>query len=433
MELLEYALKKVKEAEVYEVNAKETSVLFSANKLKEIKTNFSQGVALRIINKGKIGFASTTNLKDKEKILSSAISSSFFGEKAKFKFPKINKATAVNINNPKIEKLSSEDMIEIAKECLQKIRDKRQDAYSDIQVGKEIKVTKILNSEGFDKSYHKTTFLISLFCLITKKNGLLPVYEIYASTECSPDISLLVQKILQKIKYSEKETNISSQKIPAIFSPKAILSLLEPLKLGINGKLVQKGISPLTQKIGKKIFSQSLTIYDDSTLVGGVHTSPFDDEGMPATKNIIIQKGCLKNILCDLQTSSLLGLPPTSSARRRSISSLPSPDTTNIIIDKGETSIKEMIKELKCGILVDQLIGWGANPLSGEFSGNIELGFNIEKGKITSRIKNGMISGNIYSDFNKILAISREQELTFGANLLPYILIEGASVSGKRS
>lgn len=432
MELLSYALKKVKSAEVYEISTEETSVLFSANKLKEIKTTFSQGIALRVISNGKIGFASTTNLKNKEKILSSAIASSEFGEVAKFEFPPQSNPNNVDIYDKKIENLSFNDMIKLAKDLIKKIREKNCKIHIDAHVGKEIRHIKIMNSSGMANAYSKTTFVVSLSCLLTKKDGLLQIWEASASCSFQPDILQLADKVIQKIDWSNKEIDTPTKKITCIFAPKSVPSLLEPLRLAVNGKLIQKNISPLVGKINEKLFSSCLNIHDDATIPSFIKSSPFDDEGVPSRRNTIIKNGYLKNILCDLQTASLLGIMPSSSGRRRSISSLPSPDVANIVIEGKDISVDKMIKDIKEGILIDQLIGWAGNPLAGEFSGNVELGFKIERGEITSRVKNCVISGNVYHNLNCISNLSKEREIILGTLVSPYIQIEDVSISGKK-
>jgi PmbA protein len=240
----------------------------------------------------------------------------------------------------------------------------------------------------------------------------------------------VLKKIKEKNYNSFKNINLNTGTYPVIFTPKSLSSILPSLVMALNGRSVEKKISPLFNSEAKKILPSSFTLVDSGILDGALNSSPFDDEGIKSKENLLIEKGVLKNFILDLYTASKLKKKPTSNGRR-SFSSLPSPSPNTLIVKEGKTSLSSILKKEKRLILIDQLIGWAGNPLSGEFSGNCELAFLVENGKIKGRVKNIVVSGNIYNHFQKITAISKEKEFFGSSYYLPYIAVKNIPIAGE--
>ena len=117
---------------------------------------------------------------------------------------------------------------------------------------------------------------------------------------------------------------------------------------------------------------------------------------------------------------------------QRDFSTQPQPATTNLSIAPGRKTLAEIVKSIDRGIIVHDLLGAGqSNLLAGDFSANIGLGFKIEKGRVTGRVKDAMVAGNVYDLLkNQLAAISKETEWQ-GANLTPAMLFDGVSVAAK--
>jgi len=124
-----------------------------------------------------------------------------------------------------------------------------------------------------------------------------------------------------------------------------------------------------------------------------------------------------------------MGTESTSSGAR-GYGSLPSPATSNFIVKEGKVPLQEMVKDIKEGIVVDQVIGSGqSNVLMGEFSVNLDLGYKVENGKIKGRVKDVMISGNSYTMLNNILALGSESRF-IGSTRTPPIYFKEISIAG---
>ena len=137
------------------------------------------------------------------------------------------------------------------------------------------------------------------------------------------------------------------------------------------------------------------------------------------------------SFLYDLQTAALAGTKSTGSGRR-SRGGLPTPSPGAFIITPGNTSLDEMVEDIKEGLVVEQLMGAGqGNILGGDFSGNVLLGFKVENGKIVGRVKDTMVSGNIYQLLNEITAIGSDAKWVGGFLNTPSIYCPSVSVASK--
>ncbi|MEO0278560.1 MAG: metallopeptidase TldD-related protein, partial [candidate division WOR-3 bacterium] len=152
----------------------------------------------------------------------------------------------------------------------------------------------------------------------------------------------------------------------------------------------------------------------------------------------IISNGFLKNFLFDLDTAADMNKLTTGNGKRGSFSNMPSPAFHNFYVKEGDKPIETIIKEQKQAIFFIFPIGGGqSNLLMGDYSLNVGLGYLIENGEIVGRIKDTMISGNIYEDFQRVLEISKESQYVpsfFGGSTffkLPHILVENVSVTTK--
>ena len=417
--ILEKALCEAEEAEVYREEFQNTTVSFQSNRLKSLDNSFGEGIGLRVIKNGKIGFSSITNKEDADFLVKSAISSSSIGENAFFKFPPSpSKIPRVKCFDPDILSLPVEKMIDEGERTIKAILKEFPHLQCEAEIDKTIVKISILNSAGLSFSYKKTFYSFFIYAFQAQEGDFLGVGEENSSCKYHDWSEILVQKIVDKIKLSQKRATIEKGVYPVIFTSKAMPAIFSPLKRGINGKFVHKKVSPLFLKLNQKIVSPDLTIVDDATFPYARASSPVDGEGVPSRKTFIIENGVLKNFIYDLQTAGLMKTKTTANAAR-DYDSLPSPSTTNFIISPGEFSLEEMIKDIKEGLIVDQVIGAGqSNVLMGEFSVNLDLGFKVENGKIKGRIKDVMATGNVYELLSNIRGIGKEA-IFVGSNYTP--------------
>jgi predicted Zn-dependent protease len=196
-----------------------------------------------------------------------------------------------------------------------------------------------------------------------------------------------------------------------------------------------------------------LTIYDDGLYDYGLGSSPFDDEGTPHSKTILIENGIHKNFLYDAMYSSALNVDSTGNGEKLPTFSLaftrvdqkylmlPSVQPTNIVVKPGEMSLDEMIASTKEGIYLEQLSSSSPNSLTTSFGSEIRNAYAIEKGELSTPLKGGQINGFLFDSLdakgqrvkgllNQISGISRENQIS-GRCITPYIRFEDVQVAGK--
>ncbi len=418
-----------KEAEVYQEKDEIATVNFQSNRLKSIDTSFQNGTGLRIINNGKIGFSSTTNLNDFTSLIRSAFTSAQFGQKALFQFPSFGRINPVDCFDSQVPSLKVEDMIEEGERVIELILKEAPHFECEVEAEKAVSEVAILNSQGFKYSYRKSLYAFSICIFLAEEGNFLEIEEREANCQYHDYSTSLARRIIQQAELAKKSAKISPGNYPVIFTSKAMPIIFQALKIGINGKMVQKKISPLLFKLEKPIVSPFINITDDATFPYGISSSSIDGEGMPSHPTPIIREGVLKNFIYDLQTAAILEAKSTANGDRE-YDSLPSPSTTNFLVDEGKMSLEEMIADIKEGIIVDQVIGSGqGNVLMGEFSVNLDLGYKIERGKVVGRVKDVMVSGNSYDLLNRVVGIGRTSRFV-GSTKTPPFYFSQISVSG---
>lgn len=434
--LLQQACKKIDSAELFKVKSKTIPVNFEVNRLKSIDISESEGKALRVINKGKIGFSSFTGNEDFDLMVEKAAATSEFGSTASFDFPEKTKRSGkekINIYDKKVVDKSIEEMIKVGESIVEGLKDFNQKLRCDVTILKDYSEVEYLNSRGGNFSYSKTAIAYSIMAQQIENQDMLMIYSSLESGKDNLDAEKLTSEIIENLEWGEKIVPIESGKMPVIFTPKAALVLILPIISGLNGKMVLKKISPLAAQQNKKLWSDLLTLYSDGTIDFASGSAPFDDEGVEMKRVSLIEKGEIKNFYYDLKTAGMAGVESTGNGLRAGLQSEPVPSISNLVMGEGEVSFKEMIKDIKEGIVIDQVLGLGqGNIISGAFSNNVQLGYKIEKGKIVGRVKDVMIAGNAIEELKNIVALGDKSKWISGKYKFPHIYLKSLSVSAKK-
>ena len=155
--------------------------------------------------------------------------------------------------------------------------------------------------------------------------------------------------------------------VPIVFDPMVATSILEHIFEGVNGDSVYRGASFLAGKLGQKIAGDNVTIIDDGTMPGGFGTSPFDGEGVPTRRTVVIENGVLNSYLLNTYTAKKLGLKTTGNASR-GLAGTPGIGPGNYFLQPGARTPKQLISEIKEGLYVTEFLGHGANLVTGDYS-----------------------------------------------------------------
>lgn len=221
---------------------------------------------------------------------------------------------------------------------------------------------------------------------------------------------------------------VKTAEVPVIFDSFTAPSLLGQIASCVSGYTVYREASFLASKLGQKIAVDGVTLIDDGRRPGGLGSKPFDGEGLPTRRNVIVQDGVLKTWLLDSYSGRKLGLPSTGNASRGAGSG-PGVGTTNLWLEPGALSLDEIIASTKRGLLVTELIGMGFNPTTGDYSRGAS-GIWIENGELAFPVEEITIAGNLATMLTQIDAIGSEL-VWRGRVASPPIRISRMTVAGE--
>lgn len=427
--IIDRALERAQGAQVTILTRETSGVDFENDRLKSAESSQRTQIDLKVILDGKVGLSSTTDPGDVQGVVERALEAAQFGSQAHFQIPTPQELKDVEIFDPALLALDKPEMIRAGQEMIEMIKSYNPDILVNATISKHVSTFEYANSNGASYSADQTDYSIGSEGQLVRDTDILFAGRGLGQKRLDPASEEIASQVIELFQYSEDTAPIESGEYPVIFIPKGLSLLLFSLYLAADGKNVFLGASPLRDKLGEQIADRRLTIIDDPLIEFGPASSAFDNEGTARQVTPIIEKGILKNFIYDLDTAAKAGADPTGHGDNRS--------WTNTIIESGDVSIAEMIKGIDEGLLVKSFLGSGAgNPINGEFSVNVFLGFKIERGEIVGRVKDIMLAGNAFSAFKHITAISKEREWVSGPysylnGLFPYIQVDRLSITAR--
>src|SRR5438046_1798254 len=184
---------------------------------------------------------------------------------------------------------------------------------------------------------------------------------------------------------------VKTQQVPVIFDPLVATSILEHIFEGVNGDSVYRGASFLAGKLGQAIASANVTVIDDGTMRGGFGTSPFDGEGVPTRRTVVVDKGVLKSYLLNTYTARKLGLQTTGNAWR-GLAGTPGIGAGNFFLQPGTRPAQDIIKDVKQGLYVTGFLGSSVSLVTGDYSRGAS-GLWISGGELTYPVEEITVDG----------------------------------------
>jgi PmbA protein len=417
-------------AEAYYLSTEDTPIEFENNRLKSLQTKAQQGVALRVIVNGKIGFASSTDLSRLDELVAAAVQTAEIGEIADFEFASDSSQNQLVQADQPTDRLSTDHLVTVGDRLISQVRDYNPDILVSVDFHVRSVRTAIATSLGVIAENQRRTISATLGGNLVQGEDFLQAYAYEVVGTGEPDYDKILQKVKQKYQWAERSASISSGVFPVLFTPSAVAGVIGGLfDTVLSGQVVTQQASPLADKIGQTLFDQRLHIFEDPTL--GILATAFDDEGTPTTTKSFIKDGKVEGFYWDRRWAARAGRQSTGNGFRGGLSR-PSPDTVNLAIAAGQTPYADLIASMKEGIIVDQVLGAGqSNQLAGEFSVNLDLGYKVENGEIVGRVKNTMVAGSIFEAFQNLGDLSSETEWIGAGALMPAILFTKLGVSSR--
>jgi PmbA protein len=428
-QILKLASQRASAAEVYYLSSQDTPIEFENNRLKSLQTKALQGVALRLIYQGKIGFASSTDLTRLSDLVDAAVQTAEIGDPAEFELASdfhFTTSQQTTYTPP-----PTQELVETGKNLIEKVRDYNPDIMVDVGFHVRSGTVKIATTR--DVYAEKSSQIVSgtIAGNLVRGEDFMQAYSYDVARDRPLDTENILQQLLEKYRLAENPASIASGSYPVLFTPNSAASTLGGLfDTILSGQAVVQKASPLADKIGETLFDERFTFFEDPTL--GPSACPFDDEGTPTTRKVLIDKGTVTGFYWDRRWAARGGVESTGNGFRGGLSR-PSPDLTNFCIAPGNTPTRELIASIDEGLIVEQVLGAGqSNQLAGEFSVNLALGYKVEKGRIVGRVKNTMVAGSIFEAFKNLADLSSESEWVGGGAYLPSILFQQLGVASRQ-
>ena len=431
-DILAQAKQAAEEAEVFMVTAEETPVQFEANRLKHIQSKQSSYAALRIVKNGRIGYAISSGESGSRDLVSAAVETAEFGMKAEFELPSLTLYPEIKVFDPDVESVSLDEMVKLGEELVATVRGHSQDILCQAEVNKGITSVRIINSRGGEVNYKQSTFTLSIEGHLIRNTDMLFVGESESSCHPISETRAITDVVLRQLELAKNQARLTSKRMPVVFTPSGVASaLIPPLMAAFNGKIVLEGASPIGNRTGEPVFDRKLSLRDDPTIDYRPESRPADDEGVPSRCTPLVEEGKVANFIYDLQTAALARTQSTGNGTRNS-GGLLAPAPTAFILTPGNTTFEEMVNDVKEGLVIEYLMGAAqGNILSGDFSGNVLLGYKIESGRIVGRVKDTMVSGNVYQLLKEITAVGSDAKWEGGSINTPSFYCPGVSVAVK--
>ncbi|HEU5335461.1 MAG TPA: TldD/PmbA family protein [Terriglobales bacterium] len=329
--------------------------------------------------------------------------------------------------------LSTEDRIAYARRCEKaamdvdaRIRNSEGGSF-DAATGHKV----LANSHGFVGEYRRSYCSVAAVPIAQAEDGAMQrdywysVARSLSRLESPEQVGrIAAERTLRRL----GARKVKTAKVPVVLDPMISRSMLDHIFEGVNGDSVYRGASFLAGKLGQKVAGENVTIVDDGTMPGGFGTSPFDGEGVPTRRTVVVDRGTLNSYVLNTYTAKKLGLQTTGNAAR-GLAGNPGIGPGNFFLQPGSRTPKQMLADIDEGLYVTEFLGFGVNMVTGDYSRGAS-GMWISKGELAYPVEEITVAGNLKEVFFNISEIGNDLEFR-GAVACPTIRIDGMTVAGE--
>jgi PmbA protein len=337
-------------------------------------------------------------------------------------YPAPADATSVETRSERTLALSTDDLIEASRRMDELVKAYGADLY--IRCGGERTGAEslLVTTGGVCHSHERTDWHLALFAQQTRGTDMVLSFHsrLWGDLNEAYDVGALAERVIENLRRAETIAKPPSGQVKAYLPPEVLEMFLWPVTMGISGRSVAKGDSPLRDRLGEQVLAPTLTILDDPHQPFAPGARSVDDDGVPTRRQTLFENGVLQRFLYDLDTAGLAKTGPTGHNGCW---------PNNLVVQPGTTPSAGLLESIDDGVFIRDMIGFGqSNVMNGDISGNIGLGFRIRNGEIVGRVKDTMIAGNIYELLANNVQLSSDLDYT---GRLPHAVIEGLAVSSK--
>ncbi len=292
----------------------------------------------------------------------------------------------------------------------------------------------MVNSRGFTGEYRRSYCGFSAAPIAHDEHGRMQRNYWYSSSRTTRKLGdpeeigrIAAERTLRRLGARQVKT----QRAPVVFSPDIARSVMGNIFEAANGDSVYRHATFFDGMLGERVAGENVTIVDDGTLVfdgiGGFGTSPYDGEGLPTRRTVLVERGILKSYVTNTYTARKLGLKSTGNASR-GLAGNPGIGAGNFYLEPGTMTPEQLIGDVQQGLYVTETMGFGVNLVTGDYSQGAS-GLWIENGELTFPVEEITIAGNLKDMYRNISAIGND--LVFrSASAAPTIRVEGMMIAG---
>ncbi len=428
----------VKEYEIYVSEGSEISVGTLNAEINAFSSGATSGVCLRVIEDGKMGYASSQLTEDEE--MKALVSRALANARATEKLDGVGIFSGSDSYAPLPKSKYKIKDATLLRRVAKELADGMYSASDNVQNGTEStalssqNTIRISNSYGLNLECSGGVDAVVAAAVVAEDGAFESAFEISVLDE-NTVIEDMARSAVANAKKKLGAGSVASGKYNVIISPKQMRTILSAFVPAFSAKMAQTGMSLLAGKEGQKIASDIINISDDPMREGAAIKTNFDAEGVAAHRKMVVENGVLKTLLHNRETARVAGVESTGNASKAGYSAPVSISPYSFCIEPGENSFEALLEMAKEGIYITELKGLhaGANAITGDFS--IEsAGFMIVDGKLGRAVKTFTIAGNFFELIKSISALSDKVEFggtggftTLGA---PAVLIPDMSVAG---
>jgi len=374
-------------------------IVLEPDRVDEVASGIEKGLSLRII---------TPEFKNEFTYVTENFSSflsekaySYFAKESLKEFEALIREKALksenSANGPSLDKAFS--FLEVLKKKIPRLPEIR---HYRLLLSESKRVVFMLKSGSIPQGKEEAYFRVAALVVVEKDGRLERGYEVKGYTlpmdralELDPSFYELSERAASLARLMLSARRAPAGVMPVILAGSAGGTMIhEAVGHGLEADHAEEGLSIYSGRLGEKVASELITVVDDPTLPHLYGSYQVDDEGNPAERIVLIEKGILKNFLYDQFTALKFGKKANGHGRRESFRELPIPRMGNTFIEKGPHTPEEILKSLERGLLVKKMGGGEVNPLTGDFVFEVKEGYFVEKGEILYPVKGATLVGN---------------------------------------
>ena len=314
-------------------------------------------------------------------------------------------------------------------------------AGSDFEASSSHRV--MVNSRGFSGEYRRSYCGFSATPIALEADGAMQRDSWYTSARTAQLLESpeeIGREAARRALRRLGARRVPTQQCPVVFSPEIARGIMGNLLSAADGDAIYRNASLFAGKLGEQVAGENITMIDDGTMVfdhvlpsgktlrvGGFGTSPYDGDGLPTRRTVVIERGILKELMLNTYTARKLNLTSTGKASR-SLAGAPGIGGGNYFLEPGTQTPEQIIADVPNGLYVLHTMGFGVNLVTGDYSQGAS-GLWIENGELTHAVEEITIAGNLKDMFRNVSAIGNDLEFR-GSGAVPTIRIEGMTIAG---